>query len=278
MSRISPDSCHRRPNPGPAGFTLIELLVVIAIIAILAAILFPVFAQAREKARQAACQSNEKQIALGLLQYLQDYDDTYAPHYIDYSTTGSPRISWRTLIEPYLKNGGATGDVSGVFVCPSSPMNEVTTAADKAKVHYQMVCDYDMDPECFGSSNVLTCNGRGFVYRSIDFSLTDSMLREPASTIFITETPDCNKKGTKQCVSNEARVCQPQRNAAGVEYTPSHYKVNNNWANHVDVTSGDGDKRHNGGVNYIFFDGHTKWMKTEATISPKNLWTANDTD
>jgi prepilin-type N-terminal cleavage/methylation domain-containing protein len=58
------------------GFTLIELLVVIAIIAILAAILFPVFAKAREKARQASCQSNEKQLGLGFIQYTQDYDET----------------------------------------------------------------------------------------------------------------------------------------------------------------------------------------------------------
>ncbi|HEY3298451.1 MAG TPA: prepilin-type N-terminal cleavage/methylation domain-containing protein, partial [Armatimonadota bacterium] len=64
-----------------SGFTLIELLVVIAIIAILAAILFPVFAQAREKARSASCLSNEKQIGLGLMMYMQDYDETYPMAY-----------------------------------------------------------------------------------------------------------------------------------------------------------------------------------------------------
>jgi prepilin-type N-terminal cleavage/methylation domain-containing protein/prepilin-type processing-associated H-X9-DG protein len=89
------------------GFTLIELLVVIAIIAILAAILFPVFARAREKARQSSCLSNIKQVNLAILQYAQDYDE-FLPHYRNF------RIGryWYHIIEPYLKN-------SQVLRCPS---------------------------------------------------------------------------------------------------------------------------------------------------------------
>jgi prepilin-type N-terminal cleavage/methylation domain-containing protein/prepilin-type processing-associated H-X9-DG protein len=92
------------------GFTLIELLVVIAIIAILAAILFPVFARAREKARQSACLSNMKQLGLGLMMYVQDYDETMVPY-----CTNPPGASytWPKLIEPYIKN-------LAVFDCPSS--------------------------------------------------------------------------------------------------------------------------------------------------------------
>lgn len=88
------------------GFTLIELLVVIAIIAILAAILFPVFAKAREKARQTSCQSNLKQIALGVQMYVQDYDETI-PGYWDTSYLNGEKIM------PYVKN-------TQLFVCPSS--------------------------------------------------------------------------------------------------------------------------------------------------------------
>jgi prepilin-type N-terminal cleavage/methylation domain-containing protein len=106
-----------------AAFTLIELLVVIAIIAILAAILFPVFAQAREKARGASCISNQKQIGLAVMQYVQDYDETLPlTHYnipgTDMFTRNIPH--WQDLIYPYVKNEGvyncratATGVTSG---------------------------------------------------------------------------------------------------------------------------------------------------------------------
>jgi len=87
------------------GFTLIELLVVIAIIAILAAILFPVFARAREKARAASCQSNLKQIVLALKMYLQDYDETFFGG-------GGWSGSYCKVLQPYIKN-------DGIWLCPS---------------------------------------------------------------------------------------------------------------------------------------------------------------
>jgi len=104
------------------GFTLIELLVVIAIIAILAAILFPVFARAREKARQASCLSNVKQLTLGVMMYAQDYDDrlpgTYIYHYTDAGArTG---LTWIPRVYPYIQSG-TSGGSGGVFYCPSYP-------------------------------------------------------------------------------------------------------------------------------------------------------------
>jgi prepilin-type N-terminal cleavage/methylation domain-containing protein/prepilin-type processing-associated H-X9-DG protein len=88
------------PRRFQSGFTLIELLVVIAIIAILAAILFPVFAQAREKARQIACLSNEKQMGLGLMQYVQDNDEKLCGSGT-YSTPTNPYFDWLDAIQPY---------------------------------------------------------------------------------------------------------------------------------------------------------------------------------
>ncbi|MCS6862516.1 MAG: DUF1559 domain-containing protein [Abditibacteriales bacterium] len=96
------------------AFTLIELLVVIAIIAILAAILMPVFAQAREKARTASCQSNLKQIMSAILMYNQDYDEQVMPNgWYQLGTTGN-WITWMELVNPYIKN-------EQVFKCPSAP-------------------------------------------------------------------------------------------------------------------------------------------------------------
>ena len=95
-------------SPKRTGFTLIELLVVIAIIAILAAILFPVFARARENARRASCQSNLKQIGLGFMQYTQDYDEKYPEIYV-----ADPLTSWNYMVQPYVKS-------NQLFDCPSA--------------------------------------------------------------------------------------------------------------------------------------------------------------
>src|ERR1700755_2026194 len=98
-------------SPKRRGFTLIELLVVIAIIAILAAILFPVFAQAREKARQTSCLSNEKQMGLSLIQSSQDYDETFPVGFVLGAPSGWLNLSWPVFVQPYVKN-------LGVFACP----------------------------------------------------------------------------------------------------------------------------------------------------------------
>ncbi len=121
------------------GFTLIELLVVIAIIAILAAILFPVFARAREKARQSSCLSNLKQIMLATLAYAQDYDEMMNELY----RGGGPynSVPWTAQLEPYIKN-------RQIFVCPSNKFNHCSTAGSWAYVLW-----HDYWPNSYGFNN-----------------------------------------------------------------------------------------------------------------------------
>jgi prepilin-type N-terminal cleavage/methylation domain-containing protein/prepilin-type processing-associated H-X9-DG protein len=103
--------CTRR-----SAFTLIELLIVIAVIAILAAILFPVFAQAREKARQASCTSNMKQLGQVMMMYVQDHDERYAPTFYP---SADQRGHWANLMIPYLGQGNQLWP-GGIMICPSA--------------------------------------------------------------------------------------------------------------------------------------------------------------
>ena len=124
-----------QPTHKRSAFTLIELLVVIAIIAILAAILFPVFARARENARRSSCTSNLKQIGLGILQYSQDYDEKMVPLYVDASgaNVSNGFRAWSALAQPYIKS-------AQVFACPSNTNNTLPfgnggTAADGSVIN-----------------------------------------------------------------------------------------------------------------------------------------------
>jgi prepilin-type N-terminal cleavage/methylation domain-containing protein/prepilin-type processing-associated H-X9-DG protein len=128
------------------GFTLIELLVVIAIIAILASILFPVFARARENARRAGCLSNLNQLGLAIMQYVQDYDDTYPAAYSGGSSTVARY--WDRDIYPYVKN-------SQVFQCPSATdtVSGTDVSAGGAGTVYYL--SYGMNDSSFGNGVTL---------------------------------------------------------------------------------------------------------------------------
>ncbi|MES2464016.1 MAG: DUF1559 domain-containing protein [Armatimonadota bacterium] len=233
-----------------SAFTLIELLVVIAIIAILAAILFPVFAQAREKARQAACLSNEKQIALGIMMYTADYDETLPSSWMGNGVATSavgidqsvgPAYTWQYMILPYTKN-------DGIFTCPSNrftaPENLYSifygTPAVKQPLHY-------------------VPNRQVMGQMKVDGVSPLAALSSPAESILIVE--------------NKARYADAQWNNAWNTLDTANVMRNFITQQPEPVVPGEGYlQSHQKMSNFVFADGHVKAMRPQATIMPNDLW------
>jgi len=218
-----------------AGFTLIELLVVIAIIAILAAILFPVFAKVREKARQTTCLSNEKQLGLAFIQYKEDYDEHW-PGGISGNSAGcvvytipldSPdyiNLSWANQIYPYVKSNGA-------YVCP--------------------------DDENFTTKFGVT----SYAENSNLVAAADASLAAPASTVVLFEA-----LGNP---INSGQGEDPSETLAGVQdcFLSSYDPAQSGWyfqnGNPTGIMGGRAantvPERHTNGSNFLSADGHAKW-------------------
>jgi prepilin-type N-terminal cleavage/methylation domain-containing protein/prepilin-type processing-associated H-X9-DG protein len=230
---------HRR-----SAFTLIELLVVIAIIAILAAILFPVFAQAREKARQSACLSNMKQLGLGLTMYAQDWDETF-PRWL-YNDRAKPQpLIWYQAIKPYTKN-------EDIFTCPSDKNGIIDPGWGPSATWPEINTKWTKKMS-YGANEILV-QGRPLAQVTV-----------PASTFAI---GDCASP-LADTWSNKSpngmpiyRVAWPHRAQWWVPFdpTPDNLKANEQYA------------RHSGGANVAFADGHAKWLKSERLIEAPNTY------
>jgi len=283
----------RQPRKA-TGFTLIELLVVIAIIAILAAILFPVFAQAREKARATSCLSNVKQLTLGFMMYVQDYDE-YFPHWNwthnsdfgtgDPTTKGVYSTVWFNAIYPYVKNGQ-------VYTCPDDNLRiapSTCTNGDSGGIGgWSQGCGHDdmlakgIDPAIvdqpmsYGVNEPLHFGELGNPQPD-GFSPTGlAKLDKPAQTMLVadsvwpttgsafngdgtwTRTPDPNdpNDNAHYCLINRVAFAQDP----SVQYD---YNAGLACGTPPDdfKASADSKSCHSAGENIGFADGHSKWMR-----------------
>jgi len=239
------------------GFTLIELLVVIAIIAILAAILFPVFAKAREKARQITCASNEKQLGLGILQYIQDNDEQFAMGSNVYNYCGG----WVHPVYPYVKS-------VGLFKCPDDP------SAYNPGFGVWNPVSYDINDSLVGDGNR---DGGGGAHPA-----ALAQLSAPASTVLLCEafgaTMDiANASGTQPDYSPS--VTMDQNFWGGNPAGPNgRYATGNPPGQSLTLFNSAKNGIHTDGSNYLACDGHVKYLRSSAISPGKDALAAGDAE
>lgn len=237
------------------GFTLIELLVVIAIIAILAAILFPVFARARENARRASCQSNLKQIGLAIMQYAQDYDEKM-PIVVSQTTdsaltatTGLGQVAgqgshwgWIEVIYPYVKS-------KGIYICPSDAQQSIKKGSSYAMNRY-LGWTSSLSPKQVASSSLPCYNSQGSFCGDEPYAL--AAIQVPAEKVLASEFGQYAQY-TTSASNYRASYCSmplPDNLAGGANFMSLNHKTTSIVVN---VTG-----THLETGNFLFADGHVK--------------------
>jgi prepilin-type N-terminal cleavage/methylation domain-containing protein/prepilin-type processing-associated H-X9-DG protein len=239
------------------AFTLIELLIVIAIISLLTAILFPVFARAREQARKAACASNLRQIGMAVMQYVQDYDERYpmGRHYYDSWPTppaGEADGFWFKLLQPYTKS-------MQVFVCPTA-----------GKINHDSG-GYGWN---FCGTGGITSNGNGFGYvthhvrRCTPGAVTGvslSAVSKPAETFLVADPSSNGYSGN---------------GVFTIAYSYKHYTPTLHGGSPYTNVDQSGDASlvldYSGGGNYLFADGHVKFVQANRAYC-SSMWNIDKT-
>ncbi|MDR3707394.1 MAG: DUF1559 domain-containing protein [Capsulimonadaceae bacterium] len=262
------------------AFTLIELLVVIAIIAILAAILFPVFATAREKARATTCASNEKQLGIAFVQYAQDFDETYPCNGLNGAYVG-----WDSLISPYVglkatytQSNGTPLPTSSFFQCPDDVLAHYNNAGGQYQANavgrtYAEAAtggDGGFAHACWNPYTTGVCSiavPGGYVLPGRQTSEIPS----PAATFMLVEQPNMSNllgsSGGSWCFGpfNALNTATSGINAtAGTQDCAGHFT--GTLSSSCTVAGDLHAPLHSGGWNYLYVDGHVKWQNPAQTF------------
>jgi prepilin-type processing-associated H-X9-DG protein/prepilin-type N-terminal cleavage/methylation domain-containing protein len=219
----------------PNGFTLIEILIIVAIITLLAAILLPVFARARENARRASCMSNLKQIGLGVKMYVQDYDERY-PYYLR-----QDNITWQEAISSYTSHYSKS---TQLYRCPSSWYKPGLGASE------------------FGLGNYGANDWVFVIYGTNTLALAS--VAKPSNTYMIMDAGSYRIR---------YKYAFDPGDGTG-EYIPgtgpgtlSNLTVSDTtWTSHPELKGDFTTGRHFGGINVLFADGHVKWLRSHKLI------------
>lgn len=276
-------------KPNRRGFTLIELLVVIAIIAILAAILFPVFAKAREAARKSSCQNNMKQLGIAFAQYTNSWDSKYPSSRLEATALSGASIDYSAWDQQIFNEG--KGD--GIYKCPSNSLKRYSVHQPYQSVNNRnsktRIVSYGYNDQFIG----IKASAKAATYPKMTINKTtgavtgpvivgEGRVTNPAETILLAEfnrvakgqnpTAATGKPGAKDSSDIHVWFHVTQGDAA-------------NWANedNWDTTWGVGRDVHTGGSNYLFADSHVKYMKIAQTVPttgfkavsgvyPGNMW------
>ena len=278
-----------------SGFTLIELLVVVAIIALLAAILFPVFGRARENARRSSCQSNLKQQGLGIMQYAQDYDEVMVPAWLEgdcdagygWVNTGStrncnltnPNLKWMDLIQPYVKS-------EQIFNCPSAPrsISPYKQASDRNYGSYSANLGYRNSNDA--KNPPFSYYTKGTTANELSVPINLAKIQAPATAVMVTEARSGNTSGLQTFVASF-------KGTAGSGLTHIFFRdigedtttpTIRTWILDDDNPITAIGERHLETINVLYADGHVKAVKlasiveytTVGTIRTYSSWTVEE--
>jgi len=293
-------STHRSHKPG--GFTLIELLVVIAIIAILAAILFPVFAQAREQARKTSCLSNVKQLNLGCLMYIQDYDETI-PLLSGSNPNGTGVVTWQDTVQPYIKNyaicfcpDNAAGGtlIAGIPTSTHTYLDYATNYGIMGTIQYGLAISGGTSPtgtwltrqiawlQNFCPPNIqydgiAGSEDLGGYFSGVPVNAPSSALASaarPAEYVFVAEAGNFDMwSGVLGFAPQGIGYCGSWVNGTGGSINEGFVGANpihsgGTGTNPCDITNADGTRGFTKGIaNVSFLDGHAKGMRGPALLA-----------